>query len=435
MARPWKRLAAGVFTLALLAGACGGDDDDGGDTTAGEDTETTAGGTGEPPENTAGFDGKTIKLGVISPLTGPVAAIGVPLTAGNEVFKEYVNKELGGIAGKYQIELVTEDSQYSPQVAVQAYNKIKGDVVMFAQLLGTPVTKAVLPQLATDGIVAAPASLDAEWVRDPNLLPIGGPYQIQMINAADYLVSEGGAKDKVFCSQIQDDAYGEAGQQGIDFAAEKLDFEVKTTSKHKGAAADFTANVQQLKDAGCEVVFLVSTPTDTGKLLGTAAQLKFAPQWVGQSPSYIGALSASPLKDYLAQTFLLISEGTEWGDESVPGMKTMIERIGKYKPDQQPDYYFGFGYNQMNAVVQVLEKAVELGDLSHEGIKKAMEEVGTLTFDGLTGDYEYGTAEDRNPPRTSTLFKINPTKPIGLEVVKAGFESDHAAEFEFEAAG
>ena len=41
---------------------------------------------------------------------------------------------------------------------MQVYNKIKGDVVMFAQLLGTPVTKAILPLLKTDNIVASPAS-------------------------------------------------------------------------------------------------------------------------------------------------------------------------------------------------------------------------------------------------------------------------------------
>ena len=433
MARPWHRLAAGMFAIALLAGACGSDDD-GDDVDAGQGTDTTEAEAKELTEG-PGFDGTTIKVGVISPLTGPVAAIGVPLTAGNEVFTKYVNEELGGIAGKYKIELVTEDSQYSPQVAVQSYNKIKGDVVLVGQLLGTPVTKAVLPLLNQDGIVAAPASLDAEWVREENLLPIGGPYQIQMINAADYLVNEGGAKGKKFCTAVQDDAYGEAGQEGVEFAAGKLDFEIASTARFKGAAPDFTAQVQQLKNAGCEVVFLVSTPTDTGKLLGTAAQLSFAPQWVGQSPSYIGALAASPLKDYLAKTFMLAAEGTEWGDPSVPGMKTMIERIGKYKPDQAPDYYFGFGYNQMNAVVQVLEKAVELGDLSREGIKKAMEEVGTLTFDGLTGDYEYGAADDRNPPRTTSLFKINPAKPIGIEKVKLSFESDIAKEFEFSKGG
>lgn len=420
------RLFAVLSVFALIGAACGGDDDDesGSGTDDGEKKELVA---------APGFDPvkKEINLGVITPLTGAVAAIGKPLTAGNEVWFKYINEEKGGIGGQYKVVLQIEDSQYIPQNGVQAYNKIKGNVAMFAQLLGTPVTKAVLPQLNTDTIVAAPASLDADWVREKHLLPIGGPYQIQMINAADWLLKEGGGQGKVMCALTQDDAYGQAGKAGIDFAAIELKFTVKTAATFKQAAPDFTAQVQQLQGAGCQVVFLVSTPTDTAKILGTAAPKGFAPMWIGQSPSYIGALSQSPLKDYLAKYFYLASEGTEWGDVSVPGMKDMLDRVQKYAPSQAPDYYFAFGYNQARAVTQVLEKAIELGDMSRAGILKAMEEVGTLTFDGLSGDYEYGTAAERKPPRTSTIFKINPLKPIGIEKVKYNFESDAAKKFTF----
>lgn len=420
-----RRLIAVVSVMALAAAGCGGSDDD--DAGSGGDKALKA---------APGFDPATgeIRLGIISPLTGAVASIGLPLTAGNRVWFDYINQEKKGIAGKYKIVLDAKDSQYVPQTAVQMYNQIKGNVVMFAQLLGTPSTMAVLPQLKADNIVAAPASLDAEWVREPNLLPIGGPYQIQMINAADWLLKEGGGQGKAMCTLTQDDLYGQAGQAGVDFAAKELGFTVKTQAKFKATSADFTAQVQQLKGAKCEVVFLVSTPSDTGKALGTAAQQGFAPQWIGQSPSYIGALTAaaSPLKYYLARTFYIASEGTEWGDLDVTGMKDMLDRLTKYQPSQAPDYYFAFGYNQARAVTQVLEKAVELGDLSRAGIIKAMEEVGTLTFDGLSGDYKYGKAADREPPRTSTIFKINLTKPIGIERVKYNFSSDAAKKYSFE---
>jgi ABC-type branched-subunit amino acid transport system substrate-binding protein len=420
------RICAVLSIFALVGAACGDDDDEG---------SGSASGDGEKKELVAapGFDPvkKEINLGAITPLTGAVAAIGKPLTAGNEVWFKYINEEKGGIAGQYKVVLQIEDSQYIPQNGVQAYNKIKGNVAMFAQLLGTPVTKAVLPQLNTDTIVAAPASLDADWVREKHLLPIGGPYQIQMINAADWLLKEGGGQGKTMCSLIQDDAYGQAGQAGVDFAAKELGFTVKVKATFKALAPDFTAQIQQLQGAGCQVVFLVSTPTDTGKILGTAAPKGYAPMWIGQSPSYIGALAQSPLKDYMAKNFYIASEGTEWGDTAVPGMKDMLDRLQKYAPSQVPDYYFAFGYNQARAVTQVLEKAIELGDMSRAGILKAMEEVGTLTFDGLSGDYEYGTAAERKPPRTSTIFKINPAKPIGIEKVKYNFESDAAKKFTF----
>lgn len=417
-------LAAAALSLILAASACGG---------AGEDDDA-GGGKAGAPGNTTGFDGKTIKLGVLSPLSGPVAVIGKPLTAGNEVFFDALNAK-GGVAGKYKVELVQEDSQYKTDVAVQKYNKIKGDVAAFTQVLGTPSTLAVLPQLKTDKILAAPASLDAFWVREENLLPIGGPYQVQAINAVDYYLTDGGgSKDDVICTMIQDDVYGEAGQQGIDFAAEKYGFTVANTQKFKQGTENYAGQIGALAGAKCKMVFLVATPSDAAKIWGTAAQAQFAPQWFGQSPSYTGALSQSAIGPYMQQSVLIVAEGTEWGDESVPGMKQMVADQGKYAANEKPDYYFAFGYNQARAMTAVLEKAVENGDLSREGILKASTEIGTLSFDGLTGDYKYGKAEDRNPPRASTIFKVDPAKPFGLAKVKYLLESDAAKEFQFKKA-
>ncbi len=417
-------LAAAAMSLMLAVTACGG---------AGEDTDSGGGSAGEPGK-TAGFDGKTIKLGVLTPLSGPVAVIGQPLTSGNEVWYDAVNAK-GGIAGKYKVELVQEDTQYKTDVSVQKYNKIKGDVVAFTQILGTPPTLAVLPQLRTDKILAAPASLDAFWVREDNLLPVGGPYQVQAINAVDYYLSDGGgSKDSVICTMIQDDVYGEAGQQGIDFAAEKYGFKVANTQRFKAGTENYAGQIGALAKAKCEMVFLVGTPSDAAKIWGTAAQARFAPQWFGQSPTYTGALAESAIAPYMQQSVLIVAEGTEWGDDSVPGMKTMVDNMAKYAPDEKPDYYFAFGYNQGRAMTAVLEKAVENGDLSREGILKASTEIGTVDFEGLSGDYKYGPAEERNPPRASTIFKVDPSKPFGLAKVKYLLESDAAKEFEFKKA-
>jgi ABC-type branched-subunit amino acid transport system substrate-binding protein len=410
--------------LALVLAGCGGAADEG---------ESSDGAEPASLKNAPGFDGKTIKLGVLTPLSGPVAVIGLPLTAGNQVYFDYVNSK-GGIAGKYKVELVQEDTQYSPPKTVQQYNKVKSDVVAFTQVLGTAPTLAVLPQLRQDGMIAAPASLDALWVREENLLPVGGPYQIQAINALDYYVNQADGKGKNVCSFIQDDAYGEAGQAGVDFAAEKLGFKVADTQKFKVGDKDVTGQIQRLQRSKCDAVFLVATPTDAGTIWGTAAKLGFAPRWIGQSPSWIDELGASPLAEYLQQTTWITAEGTEWGDTEVEGMTAMVDRVKEFKPDQDPDYYFSFGYLQGQAMTALLEKAVELGDVSKEGLMKASEELGSVSFDGLSGDYEYGPAETRNPPRTTTIYEVDPDKPFGLGTLEYQYESDAAKEYEFQKA-
>jgi ABC-type branched-subunit amino acid transport system substrate-binding protein len=420
------RLVALLAALALLAAACGRDDNK--SSSGGGDDKAASGEVKTGP----GFDGTTIKLGVITPLSGPVAPIfGLPITAGNQVYFDKVNAA-GGVAGKYKVELVKEDNVYDPAQTKTKYAKIKDQVVMFGQILGTPPTKAVLADLKTDGIVASPASLDAAWVREPNLLPIGSTYQIQFINAADYLINQKGFKGKPICMVAVEGEYGDAGIEGLEFAAKELDFKIAVTARYKPTDQDFTAQIQQLKNGKCAAVFLTALPTQTGQIIGGAAQQGLTPQWVGQSPTWAGPLATSPVAPVLQKTFLWTSEGTTWGDTSVPGMKQMLADIAKYKPDQQPDVYFTFGYVQAIAVNALLEQAVKNGDLSRAGILKAIEDLD-VDYGGLLGHYKYGKASERDPSRETTLFSVDPSIPGALKKV-TNVTSDAAKKLEFKAA-
>jgi ABC-type branched-subunit amino acid transport system substrate-binding protein len=433
----WLRLLAVLLALVLTAAACGGSDDDtdaSGDDGAAEDGGADGGDGEEPasdPEPTAGFDGTTIKVGAITPTSGRVAIIGTPLTNGNKVFFDQLNAQ-GGIAGKYPVEVVVRDSKYESQTAIQEYNATKGDVVMYTQILGTPVVNALLPQLDADGIVAAPASLDAFWVREQHLLPIGGPYQIQVINGVSWYVNEGDGEGKKICSLTQDDPYGETGQQGLEFVADDLGIELGTQASFTTGNADYTTQINQLQGDGCEAVVLVATPADAAAAIGKAAQGSYAPKWLGLSPTWLKILFQGDLKAYAEANVLVMSEGPNWGDESVEGMVEMTDAMAEFAPDQVPDPYFAFGYNQAKAIAQVLEAAVENGDLSHEGIVEAMNGLDELTFGDLLGDYEWGPPEDRNPPRTSTIFRVDIASATGLTAEAVEYTTEAAKAFEFE---
>ena len=422
------RILAILFALALVAGACGDDDDE----TTTEDTSEDGGDGGDGGGEEIGVDrdGGSITLGVITPLTGPVSVIGLPLSQGAQVYWDYVNEELGGVGGELEVNLLTEDNEYNPQTTVDVYNRIKDEVALFGQILGTPPTQAVLPQLASDGILAAPASLDAEWVAEEYLIPVGAPYQVQSANGLHWWSETQSEGDDVYCAMIQDDPYGEAGLEGFEAAAETLDIEIAEIARFAGGAEDVTAQIGQLQDAGCTVNLLTSVPSDTGTIFGAAAAASYLPTWLGQSPSYITALKDTPLADYLAPTFYQLSEGTEWGDDSVAGMAQMIEHQEAYAPDQTPDIFFVFGYAQAKAVHQILEKAYDDGDMSRAGLKNALETLGLVEFDGLFGDYTYGPPADRVTPKETTIYKFNAEKATGLEKVEV-VTSETADGFDF----
>ena len=124
----WKRLAALLAVMTLVAAACGRDDSSSSSDDSGSSDTTDSGGDEasgafiDPSidcadyEGTAGIDGDTIKIGTIRPADGPYA-IYDQVTTGLEAWVTSVNSEGGIKAGdgnSYQVELVKENDSYDP---------------------------------------------------------------------------------------------------------------------------------------------------------------------------------------------------------------------------------------------------------------------------------------------------------------------------------
>lgn len=395
-------IVALAMALTLVASACG--------RSSGSDTsppDKTGGTSNAAPKAVPGFDGSTINLGVLTPLTGQANIIGKPLTNGNKAYYDMLNAK-GGIAGKYKVKLDIKDNKYTAPDTITAYNQTKGDVVAFQQILGTPPLEALQPTLDKDNMFAGPATLDAPWYDDEHLMPILGPYQIQAINSIGYYVNKMDGKGKKLCTLTSSDPYGQAGLEGAKFAVKQLDVKLTEQQTFTPAQTDYTAQISALQDANCDMVWLTGLPTETIPIMKRAVQVNFETQWIAQSPAWISLLPSLSDADYVGKHLLVASEGVEWGDTSVPGMKKMLAALKKYTPDQKPDIYYAFGWLQATAMSQVLETAVKNGDLSHEGIIKAGADTKKFTFDGLVNDETFGPPDERDPSRATTLYKVTP---------------------------
>jgi ABC-type branched-subunit amino acid transport system substrate-binding protein len=420
------RRAARLVAIALLtAGAV-----------AGDSIPATASGTsaaGSAPasaiEPTPGFDGDRIRIGLILPLTGALQSAGEPVEMGYRAYIERLNAA-GGVAGTYPIELVTGDSQYDPPIGIQQYNNLRDDVVMFGGVLGTPVVSAVLEQLDRDGVVAAALSFDSAWIHEPNLLPVGTPLQVRAALAVEWALTEGGADGATVCTFTQEDPFGEASLAGVQATADALGFEVAESVTYRRGDSEYSSQVSALLAAGCELVFLGATQNVTGPAIGSAIEQGLEAMWLGQTGSWTPSLAESPAADYLVEHFYYVQEGTEWGDSSVSGMADFVEAWEEYADGAAPDYYGILGWVTAKAVHQVLEQAVTDGDLTPDGIRAAMANVDVLTFDGLSGDYRYGPPEDRQPPRTASIFRVDPEAVWGLALEAFEISGTVAAELE-----
>ena len=191
--------------------------------------------------NVPGFDGKTISLAHLGNVAaGPFAVGGKALTAG---FNSYINdyNDKGGVAGKYKINPIFVETEYSPDLASQKYAQLKDKVVMVSQIYGTPLVVALATKLDQDNMIGSPISLDVQWARDASYLPIGGGYQYHAIDVIDWAVNQAGAaggKAKKYCAVAHTGPYGDAGMGGYDFAVKALGLTTGPTVRIAGAEAN-----------------------------------------------------------------------------------------------------------------------------------------------------------------------------------------------------
>jgi ABC-type branched-subunit amino acid transport system substrate-binding protein len=411
------RLFAVLTVVSLFIAGCGNSGPGGGAIKAGPGVDLTK---------------KTINLGVLTPLSGPVAApIGIPLTKGIETYFKAVNAA-GGVDG-FQINLVEKDSQYNPQLQVEGYNQIHNQVLMLAESLGTPTTHAIVDLATRDKMLVSAATLDSYLAREKYMVLVGTPYRLQVENAFDYVVNKLGVQNPKTGIIYQDDAYGQDGLTGYKEAVSAYHLNDVAQATYEATDTQFTAPASRMKAAGAEYVFLTAIPTAAAGIIGTAHALGYDPHWILQSPAFATGLMAVPgLNQLLAHEAWVVGQGALWGDTSQPGMAEMLNNIQKYAPGQQPDGYFEFGYTEAKITYAILKKAADNKDLTRDGLLTAFESLKQVDLGGLLPPVNYGSApNDRVPSRDSRIFAIDPTQPGDIKDLSGDFVGTAAQASQF----
>lgn len=409
------RIALGVLAALLLTVACTP-----GEEVAVDDTEIRIG-----PQIVDGV----IRLGLLSPLTGPAALMGEPRTTGHRVYFEHVNEDLGGVGrnlpeeSRFSVELLVRDTQAAADVHTEQYDAIRDDVLAVSQSHGIETTRAILPRAADDSLLIGATPLLSEWLAEPYVVMAGAPYAIQIINAAHHLAEEADGTPVVGLIHAED-AYGLEGARGLEHAADELGFEIAARATYGRGETEFTPHVQAMRRAGADHVFLAAEPTAASRIWSTAAATGYAPRWIAQSGTWLREVFASPtLADYLEQTVWWVSDATcNWGavGEGCEGMARMLEHIERFAPDQEPDVHFQLGYTQAKIFHEILERAVARGDLTRGGVRDAFTSLEDVHMDGLLAPVSYGTdCRERVPVTMSGIFAVDRRAPTRVRLFAA----------------
>lgn len=401
--------------LALTLTACRGQDDE---------VSTDVGVTSDACPNAVNPDNGCIYLGVISDLTvGPFAPLAVPITDAQKAFWKRVNTE-GGIGG-YDIDVTTyvRDNKYDPQVHNQVYQEIQGKVLALAQTLGSPTTAAILDDLKTNNIVAAPASWTSGWDFEDVIVESGANYCFESMNAVDYAADTFQAKSVMAVHWPGD--YGADAAAGVKIAAEArgLDFsDVETAPGPENQAGA----IQQIITEKPDLVIITTGPTDAAAIIGNAAANGYTGKFIGTSPTWNPALLDSPAADAFRALYLQSGPWQSFGADT-PGHEAMRAAVGNVQPND--GYTAGWVWSY--PLKAALEKAADDGDLTRTGLLNAVKSLTSVDYEGMlppeAGNYAPGGA---SAYRASVISKVDDSAPTGVSVVEDLFVGPTAQAYE-----
>jgi branched-chain amino acid transport system substrate-binding protein len=341
---------------------------------------------------TQGVTDTEIVVGSVNDLSGPFAAVGVPATAGANLYFDAIN-EAGGVNGR-KIRFVVEDHSYQIPKAMQGFNKLLNKDKAFAMLLslGTPMNMAGFKLLDPKGIPnIGPLSAAQTMLQDPigNKFTGFSSYWDQVQAGVTYLAGEFGGKE--ICSMYIPSGFGvEIGDSTKDVAKSLgLTFAGETT--HKPDELDFVGSLSKLKSAGCDVITLGLTVKQGITAVGTAKKLGWTDvKFLNTSAGFLGLVAAIP--GGVTEGLYAASGWVDLGSRATEEAPAKFIAAYKAKYDKPASGFAMLGYSAAETFVRALEAAGP--DLTQESFIAAMESLDY--FDALTdSQITYGPGDHR----------------------------------------
>ncbi|MEM9775722.1 MAG: ABC transporter substrate-binding protein, partial [Chloroflexota bacterium] len=241
-----------------------------------------------------GSSGGTIKIGYVTPQTGPLAAFGEADDFIIAQMQEYVADGLELDGTTYQVEIIVKDTQSDPNRAAEvASDLILQDEVNLILVSSTPeTTNPVSDQCEANGVPCI--STVAPW--QPWFIGRGGipgesefQYTYHFFWGLEDIIGvfinmwDEAGTNQVVGGMWPNDGDGLAWSDsvvGFPPALEASGYTVVDAGRYENLKDDFSAEISAFKDADVEIVTGVMIPPDLGTFLTQASQQGFNPKVV-----------------------------------------------------------------------------------------------------------------------------------------------------------
>ncbi len=326
----------------------------------------------------------TIKIGVVSTLTGPYAEWGTFQVNGLKLALEDI-KKAGGILGR-QVELQIEDNASTNP----------GTVLSFTKLFSDPSIKGIVGPIASTQIQAASPSIAKSGIptmiggTDPSLTHIDNKwvfrarpndlYSSKVI--ADFAVNT--LKLKKWAIVHATDAFGNGGAKALTDELQKLGITPVLDQGYTSNSQDFAPIVLAVKKSGADVLGTYMTvPADQGIFAKQLRQLGVTVQWIG-SPTTATVTTRNLAGEALYGSYAVADFNADANDAARAYTKRYFDTYGIY-----PDNFSTWAYDALHILALAMNNAKST---EPEAVRKAI--LAIKGYKGLEGTYDFDVRGD-----------------------------------------
>ncbi len=361
-----KLLVLLLLPLALLA-ACGGEAQNGGANLSDS----------KPAEI------QTVKIGIITPLSGDVAALGQEIEKSMDFELPRLNQQYASKG--YRFELVPEDGKCNGGDAVTAFNKLT-DVNGVKYILGGACSSeslGIAPLLADNQVLAVSGTSSSPEIegKSPYLFSFSYDDAATGRGIAEVL----GKYNKVAMISEQND-YNQAIRTTVQnsLTSDYPNVQVVADEQFTKGGTDFRNQLQKLKAANPDVIFLNSNVGVTSEsLVKQLAELK---DWKVDKVGTFALMGAKVLAispETLEGTVIIDAPKV-----NTPEFKALFDQIVKEKGslDNIGNYYTASNLDSFDVLAQVIVESGNNPEVARDLLAKGTfnGHIGTITFNGKT---------------------------------------------------
>jgi len=349
--------------------------------------------------------GEPVKIGVIQPLSGPVAASGNYIRMGAEIARDWVNAR-GGVLGR-QVQLVIEDNKSDPKEAASAAEKliVRDKVPAIMGAWGSSMTLAAMPKVEEYGVpLVVETSSAASITRrgNPWIFRISPPSEMEALGLQKYLPALG-IKKADFLAVNTD--WGRGAVTAFGEVLKKHGVAVGTVEYMDQAAVDMNAQLTKIKASGGDTMFITTGPEQMTLVLKQAQEQRIERRVIstggGGIPDQI-VKGAGPAAENSYHILFFMP----WFPDAMPDPKLARAFLDEWKKRGLPPEGPTEGFRGHDGVMTIVEAIKIAGKAEPKAIREALWKVSITGVNGPIKFVKDGPAGKESGQSAPSIFLV-----------------------------